>query len=50
MGTQHEVFAMADEGYEDPRRDLALALGEKGIDPARFVLPKAGEWFTVPPK
>ena len=50
MGTQHEVFAMADEGYEDPRRDLALALGEKGIDPARFVLPKAGEWFTVPPR
>lgn len=50
MGTQHEVFAMADEGYEDPRRDLARALAERGVDPERFVLPKTGEWFTVPPK
>lgn len=48
MGTQHEVFAMADEGYDDPRRDLARALGERGVDASRFVLPKVGEWFVVP--
>jgi hypothetical protein len=48
MGTQHEVFAMADEGYDDPRRDLERVLGERGVDASRFVLAKVGEWFVVP--
>lgn len=50
MGTQHEVFAMADEAYDDPRRDLAEALRSRGVDAARFILPRVGEWFTVPPR
>lgn len=48
MGTQYEVFAMADEGYDDPRRDVARALEARGIAPSRFLLPKVGEWFMAP--
>jgi len=48
MGTQHEVFPMADEGYDDPRRELETALREMGVEASRFVLPKVGEWFVVP--
>lgn len=48
VGTQYEVFAMADEGYDDPRRDLGAALQRHGVDPSRFLLPKPGEWFTLP--
>jgi L-ascorbate metabolism protein UlaG (beta-lactamase superfamily) len=50
MGTQHEVFAMADEAYAAPRRDLAEALHARGIDSERFLLPEVGGWFTVPPR
>lgn len=49
MGTQHEVFAMADEAYAAPRRDLERALVDRGIDPSHFLLPRVGEWFTMPP-
>ncbi len=48
MGTQHEVFAMADEGYADPRRDLMRALRDRGVEPSRVRLPQVGEWFTTP--
>lgn len=48
MGTQHEVFPMADEGYDDPRRDLARALADRGVDRSRFLLPRVGEWFMAP--
>ena len=50
MAHQHEVFAMADEAYDAPRRDLTEALHASGVDPARFLLPRVGEWFTVPPR
>ena len=49
MGTQHEVFPMADESYESPRKALTEALTAKGISDRRFLLPAVGEWFTVPP-
>jgi L-ascorbate metabolism protein UlaG (beta-lactamase superfamily) len=48
MGTQHEVFPMADEAYASPRRDLAKALKSRGVDESLFMLPHVGEWFTVP--
>lgn len=48
MGTQHEVFALADEGYTAPRRDLAEALLAKGVSEVRFRLPAVGEGFMVP--
>jgi L-ascorbate metabolism protein UlaG (beta-lactamase superfamily) len=48
MGTQHEVFAMADEAYAAPRKELAAALQSKGVSGERFVLPEVGGWFTVP--
>ncbi len=48
MGTQHEVFPMADEAYAAPRQDLALALKARNISPQRFKLPGVGEWFEVP--
>lgn len=50
MGTQHEVFAMADEAYDAPRRELGEALRARGIDESLFIMPKVGEWFTVPPQ
>lgn len=50
MGTQHEVFAMADEAYDAPRRDLEEALRAAGVDQSLFLLPRVGEWFTVPPR
>lgn len=50
MGHQHEVFAMADEAYDAPRRDLGEALRAAGVNPARFLLPRVGEWFTAPPR
>ncbi|ACU89313.1 conserved hypothetical protein [Desulfomicrobium baculatum DSM 4028] len=50
MGTQHEVFPMADEAYAAPRRELSQALHSRGIDESLFLLPKVGEWFTVPPR
>ncbi|MBU4526500.1 MAG: MBL fold metallo-hydrolase [Desulfomicrobium sp.] len=50
MGTQHEVFAMADEAYADPRRDLQEALRTRGVDESLFILPRVGGWFTVPPR
>jgi hypothetical protein len=50
MGTQHEVFAMADEAYAAPRQTLSEALQVKGIDRERFLLPEVGGWFTVPPR
>lgn len=50
MGTQHEVFAMADEAYDAPRRDLGEALQARGVDESLFLLPRVGEWFTVPPR
>lgn len=50
MGTQHEVFPMADEAYAAPRQALAAALQAKGIDRERFLLPEVGGWFTVPPR
>lgn len=49
MGTQYEVFPMADEAYTAPRQDHLKALQAKNIDPARFMLPEIGGWFTVPP-
>lgn len=48
MGTQHEVFAMADEAYAAPRRELSEALQTRGVDKERFLLPEVGGWFTVP--
>ncbi len=48
MGTQHEVFPMADEAYAAPRQDLSEALKSKGIDESLFLLPEVGEWFTIP--
>lgn len=48
VGTQYEVFAMADEGYDDPRRDHGAALKRHGVDPSRFLLPKVGGWFMLP--
>jgi L-ascorbate metabolism protein UlaG (beta-lactamase superfamily) len=48
MGTQHEVFPMADEAYDAPRQALTRALHEKRIDGERFLLPKVGSWFMVP--
>jgi L-ascorbate metabolism protein UlaG (beta-lactamase superfamily) len=50
MGTQHEVFAMADEAYDDPRQTLLEVMQAKGIDRNRFILPEVGGWFTVPPR
>jgi L-ascorbate metabolism protein UlaG (beta-lactamase superfamily) len=50
MGTQHEVFAMADEAYAAPRRELTEALLARGVDRQRFLLPEVGDWFTVPPR
>ncbi len=50
MGTQHEVFAMADEAYADPRRDLKEALQARGVDESLFIMPRVGEWFMVPPR
>jgi hypothetical protein len=50
MGTQHEVFAMADEAYAAPRQTLSEALQAKGINRERFLLPEVGGWFTVPPR
>jgi len=50
MGTQHEVFAMADEAYAAPRQTLSETLQVKGIDRERFLLPEVGGWFTVPPR
>jgi len=50
MGTQHEVFAMADEAYAAPRQILLETLKTKGIESERFMLPKVGDWFTVPPR
>jgi len=50
MGIQHEVFAMADEAYAAPRRDLSAALQSRGVDMERFLLPEVGGWFTVPPR
>ncbi len=50
MGTQHEVFPMADESYAAPRREISEALLSRGIDESHFLLPKVGEWFTVPPQ
>jgi len=49
MGTQHEVFPMADEAYAAPRKALAEALARAGIPAGRFRLPRVGEWFAVPP-
>jgi L-ascorbate metabolism protein UlaG (beta-lactamase superfamily) len=49
MGTQYEVFAMADESYDAPRKAVSEALKVKEIDPERFLLPAVGGWFTVPP-
>ena len=40
MGTQHEVFAMADEAYAAPRQALAEALQAKAVDRERFLLPE----------
>ncbi|MBW2519033.1 MAG: MBL fold metallo-hydrolase [Deltaproteobacteria bacterium] len=48
MGTQHEVFPLADEGYAEPREDLNHALVSKGLSRAHFRLPKVAEWFMVP--
>lgn len=50
MGTQHEVFPMADEAYAAPRLEILEALQSRGIDESLFMLPKVGEWFTVPPR
>lgn len=49
MGTQYEVFAMADEAYAAPRQALAAAMAAKGIPAERFRLPAVGGWFMVPP-
>lgn len=49
MGTQYEVFAMADEAYAAPRQALLAAMQAKNIAPERFRLPKVGDWFMVPP-
>jgi L-ascorbate metabolism protein UlaG (beta-lactamase superfamily) len=49
MGTQHEVFPMADEAYAAPRQAVAQALARAGIPADRFRLPRVGEGFTVPP-
>jgi len=48
MGTQHEVFPMADEAYGAPRQALTEALLSKGVSAHRFILPTVGEWFMVP--
>ncbi|TIC81362.1 hypothetical protein E5K04_10605 [Crenobacter intestini] len=49
MGTQYEVFAMADEAYAAPRQALTAAMVEKGVTAERFRLPEVGGWFVVPP-
>jgi hypothetical protein len=50
MGTQHEVFSLADEAYAAPRQALSEALQARGVDRKRFLLPEVGGWFTVPPR
>ena len=50
MGTQHEVFPMADEAYAAPRQALSETLPARGIDRERFLLPEVGGWFTIPPR
>ncbi|MGL4996315.1 MAG: MBL fold metallo-hydrolase [Deefgea sp.] len=50
MGTQYEVFPMADEAYTAPRQDHRKAIQAKNIDKTRFTLPEVGGWFTVPPR
>ncbi len=50
IGTQHEVFPMADEAYAVPRQALADALQAMGVEEGRFLLPEVGGWFTVPPR
>ena len=48
VGTQHEVFPLADEAYAEPREDLNKAMTAKGLNSAVYRLPKVAEWFMVP--
>ncbi len=43
MATHFGTFRMADEGPEDPSRELGIALVNTQVDPSRFVVPRPGE-------
>ena len=48
LAHQHEVFDMADEGYDQPRSDLGVALKARGLPDDRFVAPRVGQSFVYP--
>lgn len=49
IATQHQTFNLADEGYEEPIRDLEAAKAELGVAPDAFLALENGQAVTVPP-
>jgi L-ascorbate metabolism protein UlaG (beta-lactamase superfamily) len=48
LATQHSTFPMADDGYDEPLRDLAAARDKLGVPKARFRALTNGEHWLVP--
>ena len=49
LGTHFGTFQLTDEGIDEPKKALAIALEEKKIDPSRFLAPKPGEVHIIKP-
>ncbi len=49
LGTHFGTFQLTDEGIDEPKKALKLALEEKKIDLTRFIAPKPGEIHIIKP-
>ena len=47
IGTHFGTFPLADDGMDDPGRDLQKALEKHGIDPAAFLVPVEGKQVRI---
>jgi len=47
MGIHFETFQLTDEGFEEPRKDLAKALSDRAMAPEVFIAPQLGETLIL---
>jgi L-ascorbate metabolism protein UlaG (beta-lactamase superfamily) len=48
IGMHFGTFPLADDGMEDPAKDLKLAMEQAGIEAGDFIVPKEGVSYSLP--
>ncbi len=48
LAIHHSTVQLTDEAHDAPARELKAALAARGVDPAAFPVPDAGESLLIP--